>query len=70
MPLASHPDAPALFVSDLDFTLLRSDATLSPRTIDVVNRLVRSGHHFTVATRPLLHVGRAGDGRAATSACR
>lgn len=29
-----------LFVSDLDFTLLRSDATLSARTTDVVNQLV------------------------------
>jgi len=39
-----------LFVSDLDFTLLRSDATLSARTTDVVNQLVAAGHRFTVAT--------------------
>ncbi len=39
-----------LYVSDLDFTLLRSDATLGVRTIDVVNRLIDAGHHFTCAT--------------------
>ncbi len=39
-----------LYVSDLDFTLLRSDATLGARTVDVVNRLIAAGHHFTCAT--------------------
>ncbi|MFU8876033.1 HAD family hydrolase [Micromonospora sp. SL4-19] len=39
-----------LFVSDLDFTLLRRDATLSPRTIDTINRLVAEGMLFTYAT--------------------
>ena len=40
----------ALFVSDLDFTLLRSDATLSERTVRAVNQLLAAGHHFTCAT--------------------
>jgi 5-amino-6-(5-phospho-D-ribitylamino)uracil phosphatase len=39
-----------LFVSDLDFTLLRSDATLSPRTIDTLNGLIDDGMRFTYAT--------------------
>jgi hydroxymethylpyrimidine pyrophosphatase-like HAD family hydrolase len=39
-----------LFVSDLDFTLLRSDATLSERTIRSVNQLLAAGQHFTCAT--------------------
>lgn len=40
----------ALYVSDLDFTLLRDDATLSPRTIEVINEVVARGHQFTYAT--------------------
>jgi hypothetical protein len=36
-----------LFVSDLDSTLLRGDGTLSPRTIEVVNRLTDAGGLFT-----------------------
>lgn len=39
-----------LFVSDLDFTLLRSDTTLSEHTISVINQLVESGSLFTYAT--------------------
>lgn len=39
-----------LFVSDLDFTLLRSDTTLSEHTVSVVNTLVESGSLFTYAT--------------------
>ena len=39
-----------LYVSDLDFTLLRSDATLSGHTVSVINRLVESGGLFTYAT--------------------
>jgi Cof subfamily protein (haloacid dehalogenase superfamily) len=39
-----------LFVSDLDFTLLNSDARLSERTVDVVNRLLAAGYWFTCAT--------------------
>ena len=39
-----------LHVSDLDFTLLRSDATLSPRTIGTLNGLIADGLRFTYAT--------------------
>ncbi len=39
-----------LYVTDLDFTLLLSDATLGARTVAVVNRLIEAGHHFTCAT--------------------
>lgn len=42
--------ASTLYVSDLDFTLLRSDATLSARTVEVVNELVDSGGLFTFAS--------------------
>jgi Cof subfamily protein (haloacid dehalogenase superfamily) len=39
-----------LYVSDLDGTLLRSDATLSPTTRDGLNQLLDAGLAFTVAT--------------------
>ena len=39
-----------LFVSDLDFTLLRSDGTLSPRSAEVLNGLIADGLQFTYAT--------------------
>ncbi len=39
-----------LYVSDLDFTLLRIDSTLSSRTVQVVNQMVAQGHLFTYAT--------------------
>ncbi len=39
-----------LFVSDLDGTLLRPDATLGERTVQVVNDLVARGGLFTYAT--------------------
>ena len=42
--------AAALYVSDLDFTLLRSDATLSARTVSVINGLIANGVPFTYAT--------------------
>ena len=42
--------APTLYVSDLDFTLLGSDAQLSDETVDVVNRLLAAGYYFTCAT--------------------
>jgi 5-amino-6-(5-phospho-D-ribitylamino)uracil phosphatase len=42
--------ASTLYVSDLDFTLLRSDARLSTRTVEVVNALVDSGGLFTFAS--------------------
>lgn len=40
----------ALYVSDLDFTLLGSNAQLSDRTVEVVNAVLAAGHHFTCAT--------------------
>lgn len=39
-----------LYVSDLDGTLLRSDATLSPYTAETVNALVERGMLFSYAT--------------------
>lgn len=39
-----------LFVSDLDFTLLRSDGTLGSRTAAAVNELIDAGGLFTYAT--------------------
>ena len=39
-----------LYVSDLDGTLLRNDATLSPYSQEQLNRLIREGVHFTVAS--------------------
>ena len=39
-----------LYVSDLDGTLLRSDATLSATTRDGLNQLLDAGLAFTVAT--------------------
>ena len=39
-----------LFISDLDGTLLGSDALLSADTIDGLNRLIDNGVNFTVAT--------------------
>ena len=39
-----------LYVSDLDGTLLRSDETLSPFTVETINGLVRNGRLFSYAT--------------------
>lgn len=39
-----------LYVSDLDGTLLRSDETLSPFTIDTINELTAKGMLFSYAT--------------------
>lgn len=39
-----------LYVSDLDGTLLRSDETLSPFTVDTINTLVQRGCLFSYAT--------------------
>ena len=39
-----------LFVSDLDETLLRSDETLSPFTVNTVNGLIERGMKFSFAT--------------------
>lgn len=40
----------SFYVSDLDGTLLRSDATLSPYTSQTINRLVERGMLFSYAT--------------------
>ena len=39
-----------LYVTDLDGTLLRSDATLSPYTVETLNRLISRGMLLSVAT--------------------
>ena len=39
-----------LYISDLDGTLLNSHAELSAYTIDVLNRLIANGMHFSIAT--------------------
>ena len=39
-----------LFVSDLDGTLMRSDKTLSDKTVQTLNRLIENGVLFTYAT--------------------
>lgn len=39
-----------LYITDLDGTLLRNDATVSPYTADIVKRVVRQGNMFTYAT--------------------
>lgn len=39
-----------LFVSDLDGTLLTSEQTLSQNTIAIINKLIREGIAFTIAT--------------------
>jgi hypothetical protein len=41
---------PALYVCDLDGTLLRSDATLSGFARDSINRLLDAGVHLTLAS--------------------
>ena len=43
-------DQPPLFVSDLDYTLLRSDGTLSEYSAAIINRLLDDGLQFTFAT--------------------
>ncbi len=39
-----------VYITDLDGTLLRNDATLSPYTIDTLNHLIRRGMMITAAT--------------------
>ena len=39
-----------LYITDLDGTLLRPDATLSEKSVEILNRLMRQGANFTVAT--------------------
>ena len=43
-------DKNTLYVTDLDGTLLRNDATLSPYTVSMINRLTEQGLAFTYAT--------------------
>lgn len=40
----------ALYLSDLDGTLIRSNERISSYTVDVINRFVRSGGNFSYAT--------------------
>jgi len=44
-----------LFVSDLDGTLLRVDQTLSPFTVNTLNRLIEEGMLFSYATARSYH---------------
>ncbi|MDR1693421.1 MAG: Cof-type HAD-IIB family hydrolase [Oscillospiraceae bacterium] len=39
-----------LYISDLDGTLLNNNAELSDTTVEIVNRLIADGLHFSVAT--------------------
>ncbi len=39
-----------LYISDLDGTLLRSDKSISPKTISIINRLTKQGLLFSLAT--------------------
>ena len=39
-----------LYVTDLDGTLMRTDKSISPRSVNIINRLIREGVCFTVAT--------------------
>lgn len=41
---------PPLYISDLDGTLLRPDATLSAYSRDALNKLIADGLHFSIAT--------------------
>ncbi|NUU23052.1 MAG: HAD family phosphatase [Streptomycetaceae bacterium] len=50
MTSAAGPDASPLVVCDLDGTLLRSDATVSPYTRGALRRLIASGVALTIAT--------------------
>jgi 5-amino-6-(5-phospho-D-ribitylamino)uracil phosphatase len=39
-----------LYVSDLDGTLLSEDSVITPASIDLINRSIVKGAHFTIAT--------------------
>lgn len=52
-------DASTLYVSDMDGTLLRPDAELSSYTVETLNRLIRGGMSFTVASARSLASARA-----------
>lgn len=49
-PLDDPDDIRTLYITDLDGTLLRSDRSLSPYTIRVLNREIQNGTLFSVAT--------------------
>lgn len=60
-------DLPAVVATDLDGTLLRSDRSVSPYTLDVLARYVAAGGEYVLVTarpprwlRPLAHVVPAG----------
>ncbi|MDO4167220.1 MAG: HAD family hydrolase [Eubacteriales bacterium] len=44
-----------LFLSDLDGTLLQRDATISPKSCAIINRLVEQGMIFSYATARSIH---------------
>ncbi len=39
-----------LYITDLDGTLLRNNAAVSPYTLDIINRVISNGNLFTYAT--------------------
>ena len=39
-----------LYVTDLDGTLMRTDRSISPRSLEIINGLIREGVDFTIAT--------------------
>ena len=48
--LAPGPRAPRLVASDLDGTIVRTDGTISGRTVEVVERLEKAGAVFVMVT--------------------
>lgn len=48
--IVTNQNRPKLYVSDLDGTLLRRDATISSRTCATLNKLLDNGLMFTVAS--------------------
>ena len=43
-----------LYISDLDGTLLAPGACLTPKTVDILGRLIDAGGLFTAATARIL----------------
>ena len=39
-----------IYISDLDGTLLNSKGELSDKTAEIINKLIKDGMHFTIAT--------------------
>ena len=48
--MTSDDPRQALYVSDMDGTLLRNDGSLSPYSLRTLNRLLHEGMRFTVAS--------------------